>query len=116
MISQVWTQPFQNRNVITELINPKLTAKAGQPAPPPLDTSDPLFSEEDSDVTEVSKVEEPAEFEYDGEPMKIDAIKFQEMMQFINVDNLDDSLIELFSAHVRQDKVGVLKGANRAFT
>lgn len=42
--------------------------------------------------------------------MKLPAEDLKELMQFINVNDLDDSLIEIASSHVRQDKVGVLKG------
>ena len=40
-------------------------------------------------------------YEYDGEPLNVPADDLKEMMQFVNVDGLDQSLIQVASSHRR---------------
>ena len=82
------SKPFQSRLTVTELINPSLSLKAGtvdtNPSPQP-SPEDELFS--------INEEEEEPAFKYDGEPLKIPAGNLRDLVTFVNVATLDETLI-----------------------
>ena len=111
MISQVVTQPFQSRQIISELVNPDLAAKAGIPPPVPVEEEDEIESFVDDDEEEV----EPP-YEYQNDPMMLEAAELNDLLTFINVEGLKENLIVVSSGQIQQKNITIKNGIEGTFS
>ena len=87
-----------------------MAAKAGIPPPVPVEEEDEIESFVDDDEEEV----EPP-YEYQNDPMMLEAAELNELLTFINVEGLKENLIVVSSGQIQQKNITIKNGIEGTF-